>query len=123
MVENKKVLIVDDDLVLNEMYGERLEAEGFEVISAIGGEQALKKVSDKPAVIILDVMMPKINGMAVLKELRENSETKDIPVIVLTALIQEVDEIKKLMTPKDSYLIKSKITPAEVVESVKKAIS
>lgn len=123
MADSKTVLMVDDDQVLNEMYSERLKGEGFEVVSATNGEEALKKASDvTPAVILLDVMMPKMNGLEVLKRLRANDKTREIPVIVLTALIQQLDEIKNSLQAKDSYLIKSETLPAQVVEKVKEAI-
>src|SRR3989344_4209139 len=86
----KSILLVDDDLTLREMYAERLKAEGFQVNSAKDGEEALQMASDNhPNIILLDIMMPKINGLDVLKKLKEQPDTKDIPVIVLTALIQD----------------------------------
>jgi len=122
-MEKKAILIVDDDMILRQMYGARLEAEGFEITFAGNGEEALKLTKEnKPDAIILDIMMPKINGIDVLKSLRANEGTKEIPVVVLTALIQQIEEIKKLIGPKDSYLIKSETVPAEVVEKVQAAL-
>ena len=90
----KSVLLVDDDLTLREMYESRLKAEGFVVNTARDGEEALDQATkNKPNVILLDIMMPKINGLDVLKKLKSQTETKDIPVIVLTALIQDRDEL------------------------------
>lgn len=119
MADEKSILIVDDDLTLLEMYQERFKEEGYIVIGASNGEEALKKVQeDKPAMIILDIMMPKLNGIDVMKRLRENDETKNIPVIILTALVQEVDKLKDLMGPEDGYLVKSEDMPKDVVEKV-----
>ena len=90
----KSVLLVDDDLTLREMYESRLKAEGFILTTARDGEEALDQATkNKPNVILLDIMMPKINGLDVLKKLKSQTETKDIPVIVLTALIQDRDEL------------------------------
>jgi CheY-like chemotaxis protein len=122
-MEKKTILIVDDDMILRQMYGARLEAEGYKIIFAGNGEEALKLAKEqKPDALILDIMMPKINGIDVLKTLRADSNTKEIPVVVLTALIQQIEEIKKVIGPKDSYLTKSETVPAEVVEKVQAAL-
>jgi len=118
-----KVLIVDDDMTLRELYKERMKAEGFVIVSASDGEEAIDKTKkEKPDVILLDIMMPKINGIDVMKMLREKEETKDIPIIILTALIQEIDKIKDIMGPKDGYLVKSEIMPKDVVDKVNKSL-
>ena len=119
MVDGKTILIVDDDLTLLEMYQERFKEEGYVVIGASNGEEALKKVQkNKPALMVLDIMMPKLNGIDVMKRLRANKETKDLPVIILTALVQEIDKLKNLMGPDDEYLVKSEDMPRDVVEKV-----
>jgi len=118
-----KVLIVDDDMTLRELYEERMKAEGYTIISASDGEEAIEKTTkEKPDVILLDIMMPKINGIDVMKMLREKDETKGIPIIILTALIQEIDKIKDMMKPTDGYLVKSEIMPKDVVDKVKKSL-
>jgi len=123
MGEGKKILIVDDDLTLREMYEERLKFDGFVVIGASDGEEALEKTrQEMPNLILLDIMMPKMNGVDVLNHLRSDEATKNIPVIVLTALVQEIDKVKALMTPKDGYLIKSEQMPKEVLAKVHEII-
>jgi len=123
MAQNAKVLIVDDDMTLHEMYQERLKLEGYNIVSAYDGEEALAKVeSEKPDVILLDIMMPKINGIDVMKKLRENEKTASIPIILLTALIQEINKIKDMMKEYDGYLIKSEIMPAQVIDAIKSAL-
>lgn len=118
-----KVLIVDDDMTLRELYEERMRAEGYVILSASDGEEAIEKANkEKPDVILLDVMMPKINGIDVMKMLREKPETAGIPIIILTALIQEIDKIKGLMKEHDAYLVKSEIMPKDVLEQVKKSL-
>jgi CheY-like chemotaxis protein len=124
MGEGKTILLVDDDLTLRQMYEERLKQEGYNIVSAANGEEALAKAqSDNPCLIILDIMMPKLNGIDTMAKLRSDSSTKDIPVIILTALVQEVDKLKDLMGPKDSYLIKSKEMPKDVIDKVAHALN
>lgn len=124
MAEAKRIMIVDDDMTLRELYEERVKAEGYTIISASDGEEAFEKaLKEKPDLILLDIMMPKINGIDVMKMLREKDETKDIPIIILTALIQEIDKVKDMMEPHDSYLIKSEIMPKDVVEKIKSSLA
>ena len=124
MATSAKILLVDDDMTLHEMYAERLKAEGYVVVSAYDGEEAIEKAySEKPDIILLDIMMPKINGIDVMKKLREDEKTADIPIILLTALVQEINKIKDMMRPYDSYLIKSEIMPAQVIETIEKSLS
>ena len=92
-----KVLIVDDDAFLSGIYATKLELEGFEVVSARDGEEGLKvAMKEKPALILLDVLMPKLDGFEVLKRLKADAEVKDIPVIMLTNLGQKEDIEKGL---------------------------
>lgn len=122
-MEEKVILLVDDDLTLREMYEERLKAEGFNIIQASNGEEAIKKAKDnKPNVILLDIMMPKINGFDVLKELKADADIKDVPVIVLTALIQDVDRLQGKKLGAADYIVKSETMPGEVIEKIKKVI-
>ncbi len=123
MAKGSTILLVDDDLTLREMYEERLKQEGYLVIGVADGVEALKKAEEvKPDLIILDIMMPKLNGIDVMGKLRNEEKTKEIPIIILTALVQEIDKLKGLMGPKDSYLIKSKEMPKDVIEKVEKAL-
>ncbi len=115
----KSILLVDDDLTLREMYGERLKAEGFSVDMAKDGEEALAKAtSSHPNVILLDVMMPKMNGLDVLKKLKEQEDTKNIPVIVLTALIQDREKMESITRGADDYIVKSETMPGDVIQKV-----
>lgn len=116
---NKSILLVDDDMTLREMYTERLKAEGYGVMTARDGEEALQMATDNhPNVILLDIMMPKINGLDVLKKLKDQSETKDIPVIVLTALIQDQERKEAMTRGANDYIVKSETMPGEVIEKV-----
>lgn len=122
-MDGKVILLVDDDLTLREMYEERLKAEGFEIIQAVNGEEAMQKAREsKPNVILLDIMMPKVNGFDVLKELKANADLKDIPVIILTALIQDVDRDQGKKLGAVDYIIKSETMPGEVIAKIKSAL-
>jgi len=120
MVESlKSILLVDDDLTLREMYMERFKAEGFSVEMAKDGEEAIKMATEnRPNIILLDIMMPKINGLDVLKKLKDLPETKDIPVIVLTALIQDRERQEAMDRGADDYIVKSETMPGEVIQKI-----
>lgn len=124
MANGEKILIVDDDMTLRELYEERMKAENYVIISAVDGEEAIEKANkEKPDIILLDIMMPKINGIDAMKMLRAKEETANIPIIILTALVQEIDKVKDMMKPYDSYLIKSEIMPKKVVEAVQESLA
>lgn len=115
-----KVLLVEDDINLREIYAARLTAEGHEMVVASDGEEALSKaVAEKPNLILLDVMMPKISGFDVLDILRSTEETKNTKVVMLSALSQQSDQERGEKLGADKYLIKSQITLEDVVETVK----
>lgn len=115
-----KVLLVEDDINLREIYAARLNAEGHEMVVASDGEEALSKaVAEKPDLILLDVMMPKISGFDVLDILRSTEETKNTKVVMLSALSQQSDQERGENLGADKYLIKSQITLEDVVETVK----
>ena len=114
-----KVMIVEDDTSLREIYSIRLTAEGYEIISAGDGEEALAvAVREKPDLIIADVMMPKISGFDMLDILRSTPETKDIRVIVMTALSSEDQRQRGESLGADKYLVKSQVGIEDVVNSV-----
>src|SRR3990167_7152282 len=123
MEQGKTVLLVDDDLTLREMYEERLKAEGFIIIQATNGQEALDKAKQaKPNVILLDIMMPKINGFDVLKQLKADELLKEVPVLILTALIQDVDRVQGKKLGAADYIVKSETMPGEVIAKIKNAI-
>jgi len=118
--QGKSILLVDDDLTLREMYSERLKAEGFAVEMAKDGEEALQKAGDlHPNLILLDIMMPKVNGLDVLKQLRAAADTQNIPVIVLTALIQDREKMESITRGADDYIVKSETMPGDVITKVR----
>jgi len=120
----RTILLAEDDVVLQEMYKERLLAEGYSVDLAKDGLEALSKIaSTTPDLMILDVMMPNLNGIDVLKKIKAQDKTKNIPIIVATALVQDMTEIKKMLSEQDSYLIKSEVMPGDVVKLVNQKLS
>ncbi len=116
----KKILLVEDDEGLAQVYVTRLDIEGFEVRRVPNGEDALAAALEfKPDLILLDVMMPKVNGFDVLDILRNTPETTNMKIIMLTALSQEADRKKAEEMGVDDYLVKSQVVIADVVERVK----
>lgn len=118
-----KVLIVDDDQTLCDMYAERLKAEGFEVAVAHNGEEGTAKAIEfMPDVILLDIMMPKVNGFNTLEILKSTEQTKNIPVFLLTALIQEENKRRGIQSGAEDYIIKSETMPGAIIEKIKAVI-
>jgi len=123
MLDGKKILVVDDDITLLEMYIERIKAEGATVSQAADGEEALEIVAkDKPEVILLDVMMPKMNGFDCLKRLKEDAATADIPVIILTALNDDAKRDEGFKLGAIDYIVKADTLPIDVVRKVQMAV-
>lgn len=118
-----KILLVEDDKSLREIYGVRLMAEGYEIVSAGDGEEALAMaIKERPALILSDVMMPKISGFDMLDILRSTSETKDIKVIMMTALSSEDQRARGEALGADRYLVKSQVGIEDVVRTVHEVI-
>lgn len=120
MDTKKKILLVEDDIALSQVYQSRLELEGFEVRGVDNGELALTAaVEFKPDLILLDAMMPKISGFDVLDILRNTPETTNVRVIMLTALSQPKDKERAEQLGVDEYLVKSQVVINDVVERVR----
>ena len=114
-----KVMLVEDDDSLREIYSIRLTAEGYTIVSARDGEEALAvAVRERPDLIVSDVMMPKISGFDVLDILRSTPETKDIKVIMMTALSSEEERMRGEALGADRYLVKSQVGIEDVVNAV-----
>jgi len=119
----KNILFIEDESVLQKTVGSALKQEGYKVISATDGESGFNTAkSRKPDLILLDIILPKINGFEVLKKLKETPETKDIPVIILTNLERISDIDKALESGATTYLIKVDYSLEEIVKKVKKAL-
>lgn len=125
MPDNKNihVLIVEDDSFLSHIYKTKFEMEGFKISMADNGETGLADAKKKkPDIILLDILLPKMDGFAVLEALRADEETKSIPVIMLTNLGQKDDVEKGQELGAVDYLIKAHFKPSEVVNKVKEVL-
>lgn len=119
-----KILLVEDDKSLREIYGVRLLAEGYDIVSAGDGEEALAMaIKERPQLIVSDVMMPKISGFDMLDILRSTSETKDIKVIMMTALSSEDQRERGESLGADRYLVKSQVGIEDVVRTVHEVLA
>ncbi|MBU0898105.1 response regulator [Patescibacteria group bacterium] len=124
MLEQKvKILLIEDDGFLVSMYLAKFELENFVVVTADDGEKGIKlAISELPDIILLDVGLPKMDGFEVLKQLKANSQTFRIPVILLTNLSQQSQIEQATALGAVDYLIKAHFMPSEVVEKIKKYI-
>jgi DNA-binding response OmpR family regulator len=121
--KKKKIMIIEDDSFVMDIYQTKLNQEGYEVLLAENGAEALKKLEkEAPDLVLLDIVMPYIDGLQVLKKIKADKKLKDIPVILLTNLSQKEDINEGLGLGADDYLIKSHFTPSEVLEKIKKYI-
>ncbi len=118
-----KILFVEDELGLQKTLGSALKEKGFEVVQALNGQDGLRLAkSEKPDLILLDLILPKLSGFEVLADLKKDPKTKDIPIIVLTQLESARDVEKALSLGATTYLVKANYTLEEVIEKVKQAI-
>lgn len=116
----KKILFIEDESALQKSMGDSLRREGWEVLSALNGEIGLRQAkTENPDLILLDLILPKMDGFEVFRELKKNKETADIPVIVLTNLEQMEDVEKALELGAKTYLVKANYTLSEVVSKIK----
>jgi two-component system alkaline phosphatase synthesis response regulator PhoP/two-component system response regulator VicR len=119
----RKILAVDDEKHICRLVQVNLERQGYEVVTANDGKEALEKVqTERPDLVVLDVMMPYMDGFEVLQTLRRNPETRDIPVIMLTAKAQDADVFKGWQSGVDCYLTKP-FNPMELIAFVKRIFS
>ncbi len=117
------IVLVEDDTFLAGMYMTKLKLEGFEVKLAHDGEAGWKMIHDeKPDLVLLDIVLPKMSGFDVLKKAKASADTKPIPVILLTNLGQRDDVAKGLTLGASDYLIKAHFMPSEVIEKIKKLL-
>jgi DNA-binding response OmpR family regulator len=117
------ILLVEDDVNIREIYSARFEAEGYTIVVSGDGEEALAAaVREKPDLIVSDIMMPKISGFDMLDILRSAPETKDVKVIMMTALGQEEDRQRGESLGADRYFVKSQVTLDEVVQAVQELL-
>jgi len=121
MTEKKPIIIlIEDEEMLSDMYETKFAKEGYVIKKALEGETGLVLVKEeKPDLILLDIIMPKLDGFSVLKKIKEDLKTKDVPVVLLTNLGQDEDIKKGMKLGAVGYLVKANLTPSQVLDKVK----
>jgi two-component system alkaline phosphatase synthesis response regulator PhoP len=124
MAETKgKILIIEDDRYISKMYQLKLSLEGYEVVVAENGREGVDKVKEMmPDIILLDILMPELDGFEVLKIVKGEEATKKIPVLIMSNLGQEDHIQKGMQMGAVGYIVKSQYTPSKVVEKIKDTI-
>lgn len=121
---DKRLLIVEDDTVLQNALSSYLRAESFEVMCAVDGEEGVRMaLSEKPDLILLDIVLPKKDGYQVLQEIKANQDTKHIPIVLLTNLGSIADVEKALEMGATTYLVKADYKLEEVTEKIKEILN
>ena len=116
----KKILIIEDDKFLRELISQKILKEGYEIVEAVDGEKGLESVkSEKPDLVLLDLILPGIDGFEVLDRIKSDPEVSEIPVIILSNLGQKDDIEKGLKMGAIDFLIKAHFTPAEIIGKIK----
>ncbi len=124
MNNKKRILCIEDEAEMIELMRLVLEREGFEVIGAMGGEQGLKVVKqEKPDLILLDLMMPGMDGWEVYRQMRADKELADIPVVIVTAKAQSIDKVLGLQVAKVADYITKPFGPKDLLNSVQKVFN
>ena len=119
----KKILIIEDDPFLSEVYSAKFSQSGFRTEVATDGKKGLEKIkASKPDLVLLDIVLPKMDGFDLLKTIKEDDQFKEIPVILLTNLGQKNEVEKGLALGADEYIIKAHFTPTAIVAKVKEVL-
>jgi DNA-binding response OmpR family regulator len=117
----KKILLVEDDKMISSMYQTKLEQEGYLVLLAENGAAAVDlALAEKPDLILLDIILPELDGFSALQQLRASKSTKKTPIIILTNLGTDEDKDKGKKYGATDYLVKSNLTPSQVSDKIKK---
>ena len=118
------LLVVEDDLMLARMYADKLKSEGFEVDIAYDGFEGFEKMKlEKPSLVLMDIMMPNLDGLKTLEKAKKDPDIKDIPIIILTNLTGSSEMKQALREGATGYIVKSEFTPAEVVKKIKDTLA
>ena len=122
--EKPKILIIEEDRFLRKIYKNKFSRAGFEFREAISGDEGLNKVySEKPDLVLLDLMLPKRSGFDVLVELKRDKSTRKIPVVILSNLAQEQDIQRVMSLGASDYLIKTEVSLSDVIDRVKECLA
>lgn len=120
MAESKNILIIEDDFFIRDLYEKQFKKEGYSVDTSADAEGGLEKIkSHAPNLVLLDLMLPKMSGLDLLKILKSDNNLKSVPVVILTNLGQDQAIKQGFDLGADGYLIKSAYTPSQVVNEVK----
>jgi len=118
--DKKKILLVEDDKMISSMYQTKLELEGYSVLVAENGAQAINlALAEKPDLILLDIILPQLDGFSVLRQLRSTDITRNTPIIMLTNLGTDEDKDKGKKYGATDYLVKASFTPTQVSEKIR----
>jgi CheY-like chemotaxis protein len=118
--EGKKILIVDDDQFITSIYQTKFESEGFAVVTALNGLEGIEVAkAQMPDLILLDILMPKLDGFEALARLKKDPQTKDIPVLMLTSLGQKTDVDRGLEAGAADYLLKTQTLPTDAAKKIR----
>jgi DNA-binding response OmpR family regulator len=117
---SKKILIIEDDKFLRELISMKLQKEGYTIVEAVDGEEGEKKIKEeKPDLVLLDLILPGIDGFEVLSRIKEDPTVSSIPVIILSNLGQKEEIEKGLKLGAIDFLVKAHFTPGEIIEKIK----
>lgn len=117
------ILMIDEDRFLRKIYRDKLSRAGFKFLEATNGEEGLNKVvSERPDIILLDLILPRKNGFDVLYEIKANKEIRDIPVIILSNLSQDSDVERGISLGAEEYLVKPEVSLTQVIDKVKQQL-
>jgi len=119
----KTILIIEDDKFLRELIGQKLVREGYDISEAIDGEEGIKKIkTEKPDLILLDLILPGIDGFEVLSRMKADEKLAKIPVIILSNLGQREEIERGLKLGANDYMIKAHFTPREIIDKIKSVL-
>ncbi|MDO9399304.1 MAG: response regulator [bacterium] len=119
-IKKKKILVVEDDVMISSMYKTKFEVDGFAVVIANNGAEGLDLAKkENPDIIMLDIILPQVDGFSVLEELKKDKQTKNIPVVMLTNLGTEEDKAKGKNLGAIDYLVKASLTPKQISIKIK----
>jgi len=119
-MDEKRILLIEDDLHLRELYARVLSKAGFHITMAVDGQEGLMLIDTKPDLILLDIMMPRMNGMELLRKLKSDEKTKDLSIVLLTNLGQASIIQEAMALGARGYLMKVRLLPEELTGHVKK---
>ena len=118
-MENKKILVVEDDTFLRQLIAAKMEADGFDIFVAVDADATFKYLEEsKPEIILLDLMLPGLNGFQILEEIKKDPKNKEIPVVILSNLSQKEDIDRAMLLGAKDFWVKAYLTLDDIVEKI-----